>query len=107
MARSRGNSQNPYENPKDKAIADLTDLYVKDKISLDQFETLAAEIQRSTNPETVINESLSPHLTNIDTNESTRKPRTANFANNQTSEDVNNPFSPRSKFSFGSISPFN
>lgn len=107
MASQRGNSQNPYQDPKEKALANLTDLYVKDQISLDQFETLAAEIQRSTNPDAVLDAALSQHLPHVDSDASTSKPRMVNFADNQASEDANNPFSPRSKFSFDAISPFN
>ncbi len=51
--RARRSEQLPID-PKERVLDEITNLYVKDKISLDQYETLAAQVQHSSDPESVL-----------------------------------------------------
>ncbi len=69
MSRERTKGQErgwSYENApssdiREKALDELTDLYVQDKISLEQYENLAAEIQRADDPQAVLHAALTAH----------------------------------------------
>lgn len=47
-------------DPKERTLDELTNLYVKDRISLEQYEKLAAEVQQSSDPEAVLRSALVP-----------------------------------------------
>jgi len=55
--RGRRSEQLPVD-PKERVLDEITNLYVKDKISLDQYETLAAQVQQSSDPESVLRSAL-------------------------------------------------
>lgn len=58
-SRDRGRrSEQLSMDPKERALDEITNLYVKDKISLDQYETLAAQVQQSSDPESVLRSAL-------------------------------------------------
>ncbi len=63
MSRDRDrNYENPrYRDAREKALDDLTNLYVQDRISLEQYENFAAEIQKASDPEAVLNSALIAH----------------------------------------------
>jgi hypothetical protein len=65
--RSRGRDRRQshenlqYGDTREKALDALTNLYVQDKISLEQYENLAAEIQKAADPEAVLRSALIAH----------------------------------------------
>ncbi len=61
--RERGWSyeNSPSSDIREKALDELTDLYVQDKISLEQYENLAAEIQKADDPQAVLHAALTAH----------------------------------------------
>ncbi len=65
--RTRGRERGwSYENApssdiREKVLDELTDLYVQDKISLERYENLAAEIQKADDPQAVLHSALTAH----------------------------------------------
>ena len=55
--RGRGMEQPPAD-PKERVLDQLTELYVKDRLSLEQYETLAAQVQQASDPESVLRSAL-------------------------------------------------
>jgi hypothetical protein len=51
----------PHSDIREKVLDELTDLYVQDKISLEQYESLAAEIQKADDPQAVLHAALTAH----------------------------------------------
>ncbi len=55
--RERRSEQLPID-PKERVLDQITNLYVKDRISLEQYESLAAQVQQSSDPESVLRSAL-------------------------------------------------
>ena len=54
-ARERSYHDQGFADPREKALDQLTNLYVKDAISLEQYERLADEMQKASDPQRVLN----------------------------------------------------
>ncbi len=54
-ARERSYHDQGFADPREKALDQLTNLYVKDAISLEEYERLADEMQKASDPQSVLN----------------------------------------------------
>lgn len=54
-AKGRSYHDQGFADPREKALDQLTSLYVKDVISLEEYERLAGEIQEASDPQSVLN----------------------------------------------------
>jgi len=56
--RNRSDEGVPHTDVREKVLDELTNLYVQDKISLEQYEIFAAEIQKAVDPQAVLRSAL-------------------------------------------------
>lgn len=54
-AKKKSYYNQSYIDPREKALDQLTNLYVKDIISLEEYERLAGELQEASDPQSVLN----------------------------------------------------
>jgi hypothetical protein len=99
--RERGRSYEnlQYSDVREKALDALTNLYVQDRISLEQYENLAAEIQKAADPQAVLNSALVAHQSP----DMERSPKINNSENEQRgsfASDHRQPLSPNPVNSF-------
>jgi len=70
--RGRSDEDAPHTDIRDKVLDELTNLYVQDKISLEQYEIFAAEIQNAADPQAVLRSALTVYQSS-DTDGGTKK----------------------------------
>jgi len=56
--RNRSDEGVPHTDVREKVLDELKNLYVQDKISLEQYEIFAAEIQKAVDPQAVLRSAL-------------------------------------------------